>query len=151
MEALNLRSTKLVAGLALHIEIRNEIWIVILGSVGSNDLYIGYLVEICQIGDFVPEVGHDFCVLLVGGVDPVTLALDDGVPDGQALEVVLVEEAVVVDVVHVADDELDTVVPAVSHGAGRKGQKDEDDNYCLERRKSWAKIRVHDWSFSDQT
>ena len=37
------------------------------------------------------------------------------VPDGQTLKVVLVQESVVVDVVHVADHKLDPVVPRVSH------------------------------------
>ena len=74
-----------------------------------------YLVEVCELCDLVPEVCHDLLVLGELGVVPLALALDDGVAHGQALEVVLVQEPVVVDVVHVAHDELDAVVPTVSH------------------------------------
>ena len=72
-------------------------------------------VKVGQFGDLVPEVEHDLGVLLVHGLGPVTLVLDDGVSHGQALEVVFIEEAVVVDVVHVADDKLDAVVPRIGH------------------------------------
>ena len=74
-----------------------------------------YLVKVCELCDLVPQVGHDLLVLGELGVVPLALALDDGVPDGEALEVVLVQEAVVVDVVHEPHDELDAVVPAVRH------------------------------------
>ena len=74
-----------------------------------------YLVEISQFSDLVPQVSHDLLVLLEGGVVPLAFALNDGVANGQAFEVVLVQEAVVVNVVHIPDDELDAVVPRVSH------------------------------------
>lgn len=57
-----------------------------------------YLVEISKLSNLVPEVAHD---LLVGGVSvllELAAALDECVPQGQALEVVLVEVAIVVDV-----------------------------------------------------
>merc|ERR1712001_178610 len=73
------------------------------------------LVEISQFSDLVPQVSHDLLVLLEGGIVPLALALDDGVANSQAFEVVLVQEAVVVNVVHIPDDELDAVVPRVSH------------------------------------
>ena len=73
------------------------------------------LVEICQLGNLIPQVGHDLLVLLEDVLAPLALGLDDSVADSQALEVVLVQEPVVVDVVHVAHDELDAVVPTVSH------------------------------------
>merc|ERR1712001_167067 len=73
------------------------------------------LVEISQFSDLVPQVSHDLLVLLEGGVVPLAFALNDGVANGQAFEVVLVQEAVVVNVVHIPDDELDAVVPRVSH------------------------------------
>ena len=77
--------------------------------------WVLYLVEVSQLGDLVPQVGHDLLVLLVPVFAPLALALNDGVPHGEALEVVLVEEAVVVNVVHEADHELDAVIPGVSH------------------------------------
>ena len=43
------------------------------------------------------------------------LSLNNCVSDSQTLEVVLVEESIVVNVVHVAHDELDSVVPTVRH------------------------------------
>merc|ERR1712203_1301434 len=74
------------------------------------------LVEIGQLSDFIPQVSHDLLVLFEGGLVPVTLALDDGVADGQALEVVFVQRAIAVNVVHVPHEELDAVIPRVSHG-----------------------------------
>ena len=74
-----------------------------------------YLVEVCELCDLVPEVCHDLLVLGELGVVPLALALDDGVAHGQALEVVLVQEAVVIDVVHEPHHELHPVVPAVGH------------------------------------
>ena len=74
-----------------------------------------YLVEVGQLRDLVPEIPHDLAVLLVPLVAPLPLGLDHRVADGQALKVVAVEEPVVVDVVHEADDELDAVLPAVRH------------------------------------
>merc|ERR1712045_1071839 len=68
-----------------------------------------------QLGDFVPQVSHDLLVLLESGFVPVTLTLDDGVADGEAFEVIFVQCTVAVNVVHVPDDELDTVIPRVSH------------------------------------
>ena len=70
-----------------------------------------HLVEVSQIGDLVPEVLHDFLVLLEDGLVPFTFAFDDCVANGQTFKVVLVQETVVVNVVHVPDDELDAVVP----------------------------------------
>ena len=78
-------------------------------------LDLACLVEVREIGDLVPEVGHDLGVLLVGLLAPLALALDDRVLDGEALEVVLVQEAVVVDVVHVAHHKLDAVLPGEGH------------------------------------
>lgn len=75
------------------------------------------LVEVSQFCDLAPEVGHDFLILLVDIFAPLSLGLNDGVPNSQAFKVVFVEETVVVDVVHVADYELDTVIPAVCHFA----------------------------------
>jgi len=69
------------------------------------------LVEVSQIGDLVPQVLHDFLVLLELGVIPFTFSFDDCVANGQTFEVVLVQETVVVNVVHVPDDEFDAVVP----------------------------------------
>lgn len=79
----------------------------------SGDLTI--LVEVSKFSNFSPEVGHDLLVFLEDILAPLSLGLNDGVANGQALEVVLVQEAVVVNVVHVPDDELDTVIPAVCH------------------------------------
>jgi len=73
------------------------------------------LVEISQLCDLVPQVSHDLLVLLESGLIPVTFAFNDGVANGQAFEVVLVQETIVVNVVHVPDDEFDSVVPRVSH------------------------------------
>ena len=70
-----------------------------------------YLVEVGKIGNLVPQVPHHLLVLLELGVFPFSLSFDDGVADGQALEVVPVQDAVVVNVVHVPDDEFDAVVP----------------------------------------
>jgi len=77
--------------------------------------HFAVLVEISQLCDLVPQVSHDLLVLLESGLVPVTFAFDDGVANGQAFEVVLVQETIVVNVVHVPDDELDAVVPRVSH------------------------------------
>jgi len=73
--------------------------------------HLSILVEVSQLGDLVPQVLHDFLVLLELGIIPFALALNDGVADGQAFEVVPVQDAVVVNVVHVPDDEFDAVVP----------------------------------------
>lgn len=73
--------------------------------------HLSILVEVGKIGNLVPQVPHDLLVLLELGVLPFSLSFDDGVADGQALEVVPVQDAVVVNVVHVPDDEFDAVVP----------------------------------------
>jgi len=73
--------------------------------------HLTILVEVSQIGDLVPQVLHDFLVLLELGVIPFTFSFDDCVANGQTFEVVLVQETVVVNVVHVPDDEFDAVVP----------------------------------------
>jgi hypothetical protein len=73
--------------------------------------HLTVLVEVGKIGDLVPEVLHDLLVLLEGGIVEVAFSFDDCVPDSQTFEVVLVQETVVVNVVHVPDDELDAVVP----------------------------------------
>jgi len=69
------------------------------------------LVEVSQIGNLVPQVSHDLLVFLECGFIPVAFAFNDGVANGQAFEIVLIQETVVVDVVHVPDDELDSVIP----------------------------------------
>ncbi len=83
------------------------------------------LVEIRQLCDLVPQILHDLLVCLELRVVPLALGLDDRVPHRQALKVVLVQEAVVVDVVHVAHDELDAVVPRVSHLDAGLEQQDQ--------------------------
>jgi len=72
---------------------------------------LSVLVEVSQISDLVPQVLHDLLVLLELGVIPFAFAFDDCVANGQTFEVVLVQETVVVNVVHVPDDEFDAVVP----------------------------------------
>lgn len=57
-----------------------------------------YLVEVSELGDLVPEVPHDLLVVGVGIGAEFATALDQGVPDGKALEVVLIQEAIVVNV-----------------------------------------------------
>jgi len=69
------------------------------------------LVEVSEISNLVPQVLHDFLVLLELGIIPFTFSFDDCVANGQTFEVVLVQETVVVNVVHVPDDEFDAVVP----------------------------------------
>ena len=81
---------------------------------------ITYLVEVSQIGNLVPQVSHDLLVFLECGFIPVAFAFNDGVANGQAFEIVLIQETVVVDVVHVPDDELDSVIPWVCHCAETK-------------------------------
>jgi len=73
--------------------------------------HLTVLVEVSQVCDLVPQVLHDVLVLLEAGLIPLAFSLDDCVANGQTFEVVLVQEAVVVNVVHVPDDELDAVVP----------------------------------------
>jgi len=89
--------------------------VVLVNIIYPGGAIIEELVEICQFGDLIPQVCHDLLVLLEDVLTPLSLGLDDGVADSQALEVVLVQEPVVVDVVHIAHDELDAVVPTVSH------------------------------------
>merc|ERR1711983_164253 len=79
-------------------------------AVGLNSLF-----KISQLSDLVPQVSHDLLVLLESGLIPLALAFNDGVTNGQAFEVVLVQCTIAVNVVHVPDDELDAVVPRVSH------------------------------------
>jgi len=79
--------------------------------------YLTVLIEISEVGDLVPEVVHDGLVLGVVALIPHTTALDQGVAQGKALEVILVEVAIVVNVVHVPDHKLHTVIPGVSHFA----------------------------------
>lgn len=57
-----------------------------------------YLVEVSELGDLVPEVPHDLLVVGIGIGAEFATALNQGVPDGKALEVVLVQEAIVVNV-----------------------------------------------------
>ena len=64
------------------------------------------LVEVSDLTDLLPEVDHHVLVLLVLDGVPVSLPLQDGVPHCQTLEVVLVEDAVPVIVVHVPDGDL---------------------------------------------
>merc|ERR1739847_250231 len=73
------------------------------------------LVEVSQLSNFVPQVSHDLLVLFESSLIPVTLALDDGVADGQAFKIAFVQGTVSVNVVHVPDDELYAVIPRVSH------------------------------------
>merc|ERR1711874_247685 len=90
-------------------------------AVGLNSLFKFFsadfivLVKISQLSDLVPQVSHDLLVLLESGLIPLALAFNDGVTNGQAFEVVLVQCTIAVNVVHVPDDELDAVVPRVSH------------------------------------
>ena len=93
----------------IKVDIRLQWWHI-------STIYITlYLVEICQLSNLVPQVSHDLLVLLESGIVPLTLALNDGVANGQAFEVVLVQGAVAVNVVHVPHDELDAVIPGVSY------------------------------------
>lgn len=57
-----------------------------------------YLVEVSKLSNLVPEVLHDGLVLAVSLSAELTTAFNQGVPQSQALEVVLVEVAIVVDV-----------------------------------------------------
>merc|ERR1712110_118690 len=59
---------------------------------------LSILVEVSQIGNLVPQVSHDLLVFLECG-------FNDGVANGQAFEIVLIQETIVVDVIHVPDDE----------------------------------------------
>ena len=77
---------------------------------------LAVLVEVSELSDLIPEVTHDFQVSGVGFVAEETASFNEGGAEGQAHEVILVKVAVVVNVVHVPDDELDAVIPGVSHG-----------------------------------
>jgi len=74
------------------------------------------LVEISKEGDLVPQVIHNFAVGLEPGSREFTLSFKDGVPYSKALEVILVEDTIVVNVVEVPDNVSDAVIVSVSHG-----------------------------------
>lgn len=84
----------------------------ILEFIGS-DLTI--LIEIGKGGDLIPQSLHDGPVLIQASWVDGALAFDDGGTKCHALEIVVVQEAIVVNVVHVADDEFDTLFPWVTH------------------------------------
>jgi len=95
------------------------------GSLHSSHellgVHLSVLVEVSDLGNLVPEVAHPALVLRILVWAPGSLALHQGVLHGQALEVRLVQHPVVVNVVHVSDDKLDSVGPGVCHfklGAG---------------------------------
>merc|ERR1712088_901962 len=60
---------------------------------------LSILVQVSQIGNLVPQVSHDLLVFLECGFIPVAFAFNDGVANGQAFEIVLIQETIVVDVV----------------------------------------------------
>jgi len=105
------------------LEGRGETFVLLALAVGLDSLLefldgdFTVLVEISELSNLVPEIGHDLLVGSEGLGGELAVSLDQGDADGKAIEVVLVEEAIVVDVVHVPDDVLDTVIPAVSHFA----------------------------------
>lgn len=57
-----------------------------------------YLVEIGKGGDLIPERLHDELVFVQAGRVDLALALDDGGTESHALEIVVVQEAIVVNV-----------------------------------------------------
>jgi len=100
---------------------RGELGVFLAGAVGLDGLlefFNGNFLVLVEIGEFsnlFPEGVHDFFVAGEQSGVPFAFALDEGNADSQAVEVVLVQEAVVIKIVHVPDDELDTVFPGVSH------------------------------------
>merc|ERR1719342_2024194 len=76
--------------------------------------YFTVLVKVSQIGDFVPQFCHDFGVCLVFSLIPGSFTFNDGVSYGQAFEVIFVKTAIVVDVIHELNNELDAVFPSVA-------------------------------------
>lgn len=56
------------------------------------------LVEVGDLGDLRPQVLHDLLVVLESLLGELTAALQDGGPHSQALEVILVQVAIVVNV-----------------------------------------------------
>lgn len=57
-----------------------------------------YLIEIGKGGDLIPERLHDELVFVQTGRVDFALAFDDGGTEGHALEIVVVQEAIVVNV-----------------------------------------------------
>lgn len=73
------------------------------------------LIEIGKGRDLIPQSLHDGLVLVQASWVNGALALDDGGTQSHALEIVVVQEAIVVNIVHVTDDEFDTLIPRVTH------------------------------------
>lgn len=93
-----------------------------LSNAGSFDgileLIGGDLTVMIQIGkgrDLIPQSLHDGAVFVQASWVDGALAFDDGGTQSHALEVVVIQEAIVVNVVHVADDEFNTLFPWVTH------------------------------------
>lgn len=87
-------------------------------SDGLLELFGGdlaVLIEIGKGGDLVPQSLHDGAVLIQASWVDGALALDDGGTQSHALEVIVVQEAVVVNIVHVTNDEFDALIPRVAH------------------------------------
>jgi hypothetical protein len=56
------------------------------------------LIKIGQFGDLLPQAAHDVLVATKTGWATVALALNNASPHGHAFEVLLVQEAVVVNI-----------------------------------------------------
>jgi hypothetical protein len=77
----------------IHFEIEVSLWI-------SNCIYFAskYLVEVSELGDLAPQVLHDLLVVSEALSGVLAPAFNDGGAESQALEVVLVQVAIVVNV-----------------------------------------------------
>merc|ERR1719430_2137856 len=78
-------------------------------------VHFSILIKVSNLSNLLPQVDHHCLVLLILDGIPVTLPLHDGVPYGKALKVILVQNSITVIVVHVPDNELDSVAPTVGH------------------------------------
>lgn len=116
---ININSLKGVGNETL--ECSREISVGFATAVFLNSLleffnsYLAVLVEVSELSNLIPEIVHDLGVGGVGGIFEHATSLDEGGAKGKADEVILVKVAIVINVVHVPDDEFDTVVPGVSH------------------------------------
>lgn len=66
--------------------------------VNIIELIENYLIEISQVGDFVPEAAHDVLIFRQFGWIAFAFAFDDAGTHSHAFEIVLVQEAIVVNV-----------------------------------------------------
>merc|ERR1719309_419245 len=73
------------------------------------------LVKVSKFCNLIPQVLHDLAVGFKSFSREFTLSLKDGVPHSQALEVILVEDSIVVNVIEIPDNVFDAVIVRVSH------------------------------------